>query len=173
MWLLINSTLKNDQFLLRAGKSLCICQKFETTCKDILMQLSSAKFVHDKRGSLLSNEYIKHFNDLIKRQLGDSIGDYEKDFVQYIDSSELEILTKGKNSRNYICHDLLKDLIAASFSEKPKLICDNKVFKEHLRNITLADYMVSKWSYEFQEQSSGDFYDKEKYVKNIINWVMA
>jgi len=173
MWLLINNNLNNEPFLLSAGKALCICQKFETTCKDILMLLSSAKFIHDKRGALLSDEYIKNFNDLIKRQLGDSIVDYKKDFAQYIDPSEIEILIKGKNSRNYICHDLLKDLIAASFSEKPKLIFDNIVFKEHLRNIALADYMVSRWSYEFQEQSSGDFYDKENYVKNIINWVIT
>lgn len=173
MWLLINNTLKNDQILLSAGKSLCICQKFETTCKDILMLLSCSKFIYDKRGNLLSDEYIKNFNDLIKRQLGDSIVDYKKDFAQYLDPSEIEILTKGKNSRNYICHDLLKDLIIASFSEKSKFIFDDKEFKAHLKNIALADYMVSKWSYEFQEQSSGDFYDKEKYVKNLINWVMS
>lgn len=171
MWLLINDTLNNDHFLLQAGRSLCICQKFETTCKDILILLSSAKSIKDNKFSLLDDEYIKNISALLKLQLGESIKKHQNDFSEFINNSEIEILNMGKNSRNYICHDLMKDLIAASFSDRPKSICNMKNFKEHVKNIAIADYLVSKWSYEFQEQISGDFYDKDEYVDRLINWV--
>jgi len=172
MWFLINKTLNNEYFLLQAGRSLCICQKFETTCKDILMLLSAAKSIKDKGYSLLDDEYIKNVRYLLKLQLGESIKKHQNDSSEFINNTEIEILNKAKNSRNFICHDLMKDLIIASFSDKPKPICNIESFKEHIKNIAEADYLVSKWSYEFQEKMPGNFFDKDKYVNNIINWVI-
>jgi len=172
MWLLINDTLNNEHFLIQAGRSLCICQKFETTCKDILMLLSSAKSIKDKRFSLLDEDYIKNLRALLSLQLGKSIEKYQNDFSKFVNKKEIETLSKGKDSRNFICHDLMKDLIAASFSDRPKSICNMGKFKEHVKNIAKADYLVSKWSYEFQEQISGDFFYPEIYVNRLVNWVL-
>jgi hypothetical protein len=172
MWLLINSTLENEKLLIIAGRSLCLCQKFETTCKDIIMWLSSAKFVFEKKVSLLDDDYSDYVEELIKRQLGQSINKFELEVDIGIEPNEMGLLKKGKDSRNFICHEFLKDLILASFSSKKGYNPDLKILKTHIRNIATADYLVSKWSYEFHEKESGDFFDQEKYVKGLIDWVI-
>jgi hypothetical protein len=171
MWLLINSTLENKKLLTIAGKSLCLCQKFETTCKDIIMWLSSTKFLHDKKATFIEDGYSDYIEELINRQLGQSINKFEMEIDVGIETDHMSALRKGKDSRNFICHEFLKGLIAASFSYKMGYKPDLKLLKTHIRNIATADFIVSKWSYEFHEKRSGDFFDQEGYVNGLIDWV--
>ena len=136
------------------------------------MWLSSAKFVNDKKVSLLDDYYSDFIEELINRQLGQSISKFEMEVNIGIPLDHISILKKGKDSRNFICHEFLKGLIASSFSEKEGYKYDLKLLKTHLNNIATADFIVSKWSYEFHENKSGDFIDQDKYIKGLIDWVL-
>jgi hypothetical protein len=147
MWLLINEKLNDEFFLLQIGKALCLCQKFESTCKEIIMW----------------------FNLF----LGKSINLLKKNYLLKIKESDLQILQNAKKSRNFIVHDSTDILISESFSSS--LIIESrldiKIFKDHVKKIAEGDFLVSKWSYEFHEKESGAFYKKGIYIEKVMKWI--
>lgn len=193
MWLIVNNVLNNETILLQAGKMLCLCQKFESTCKGIVTQYLLTDPFDENKINLFSEEYFSYVDKLKKLLLGQTVTRLAKKFGDMIRAKDIEILEQGIASRNFICHDLLNDFISASFAESENDIRKkfNKSFEDvqfplielrgdllnrevvigHLRNLISADYIVSKWSYEFQEKQSGRFYDKEGYAERLIDWV--
>lgn len=173
MWLLINETLDNKAVLLSAGKALCLCQKFESTCKDIIMWLCLSKSLHEKDFNFLSEKHITYVDKLHNLLLGNSIQTFREEFKNKINKENLEILKDAKGSRNFICHELLKDFVSASFAQSKKYELDKRKLLNHIINIAKGDYLVSKWSYEFHEKKPGGFYDKNKYIDRISTWIFS
>lgn len=121
MWLLINKTLENKAVLLSAGKALCLCQKFESTCKDIIMWSLLSKSLHEKDFNFLSEKHITYVDKLLSLFLGDSIKKFKEEFINKTNKENFKILKEAKDSRNFICHELLKDLVSASFAQSKNM----------------------------------------------------
>jgi hypothetical protein len=173
MWLLINEKLNDEFFLLQIGKALCLCQKFESTCKEITMWFGTMKSLKEKKYDFLDNKYKDNVDKLLNLFLVKSINLLKKNYLLKIKESDLQILQNARKSRNFIVHDSTDILISESFN--PSLIIESrldiKIFKNHIKKIAEGDFLVSKWSYEFHEKESGAFYKKGIYIEKIMKWI--
>lgn len=70
---------------------------------------------------------------------------------------------KGKDSRNFICHESTVEFIYSSIYSKNIYNWDLAKFKKHIIAVATADYFVLRLTYEFQEGESGYFVDKNEY----------
>lgn len=173
MWLLINEKLNDKFFLLQIGKALCLCQKFESTCKEIIMWFETIKSLKENKYNFLDDKYKDNVDKLLNLFLGKSINLLKNNYLLKIKESDLQILQNAKKSRNFIVHDSTGILISESFS--PSLIIESrldiKIFENHVKKIAEGDFLVSKWSYEFHEKESGAFYKKGIYIEKVIKWI--
>ncbi|MHB8581191.1 MAG: hypothetical protein ACYDA4_15215 [Ignavibacteriaceae bacterium] len=172
MWLIINEKLNDEEKLLSIGKALILCQKFESTCKYFIMMMSLAKKVTiDMEFEFMSEEHQSYVDKLLKFLLGNSIEYYQKNFKDIVDKEGINCLIEGKKSRNFICHESAIEFIYSSIYSEQTYHWDIVKFKEHISNVAIADYFVSRWTYEFQEGESGYFVNKDDYVDKIKNWI--
>lgn len=135
------------------------------------MWLSTAKSLHEKEFKFLSEEHHEYSDKLLGGQLNKILGGFRKKFGNDYEE-DVKNLHSARESRNFICHDLLKDFISASYVQQSKYTFDKKALTKHLQNIAIGDYIVSRWSYEFHEKESGYFKDKENYVQTLVSWAI-
>ena len=173
MWLIINDKLNDEKLLLSIGKALCLCQKFEITCKDIITWLVVVKSLKEGKFSFLDNKYTSYVDKLIDIFLGRSINLLKERFSREIKKAEIQILKDAKDSRNFIVHNSAQDLISWSFSSSATNKLDLQVFTNHIINVAEGDFLVSKWSYEFHEKEPGAFYNKDRYIKKMVKWILS
>ncbi len=132
------------------------------------MWLNLSKAIQEDKFKAFSNEHKNYVEKLLSLFLGKSINLLKNNFE--ISQSDFEILNNAKESRNFIAHESTEKFISCSMCSKDYFYKQTD-FEKHIINIAEGDYLVSKWSYEFCEKESGDFFDKNKYIKNILNWI--
>lgn len=119
----------------------------------------------------MSEEHQSYVDMILNLFLGQSINYYKNYLSEIIKEDEIDILKKGKDSRNFICHESAVEFIYSSIYSKQIYNWDLAKFKEHIIAVATADYFVSRWIYEFQEVKSGYFVDKNNYVEKITKWI--
>ena len=160
--------ISGDEFS-KAGKALFLCQKFERTCKEIIMWVTLSKSLEEKQFDFLSKGHIDSVDKLLQLYLGTSINNFFKCFT--LNEKNKKILTDAKNSRNFICHEIMNDFIFLHNGRNEVVNQFNDRLFFHIQNLARGDYLVSRWSYEFYEKESGYFFDEKKYIKEIETWI--
>jgi hypothetical protein len=169
---LLNDKLNGKESMLMIGKALLLSQKFENTCKDFVMWMSlTEKAAIEKEYDLLSLDYKDYVEILINQILGQNINNCRNYFKNEISVSEIEVLRKAKDARNYICHES-----TISFLYPSKYSCDLYEWnipklREMVADLAEGDYFASRWLYEFLEEEPGRSKDRNNYVEEILNWV--
>lgn len=172
MWLLLNKKLNDETNLLIIGKSLLLSQKFEDTCKNLVSMTSlTKKIVIEKEFKLKSEEHGKYIDLLLSLFLGQSINYYKNYLKEIVKDSDIEILKKAKDARNYICHESTVDFFYSSINSKKDYKWNMNLLEKYIKDLAEGDYYVSRWTYEFQEKESGSFFNKQDYINNILNWI--
>ena len=95
MWLLINDKLNDEFFLLQIGKALCLCQKFESTCKEIIMWFETMKSLKEKKYDFLDNKYKDNVDKLLNLLLVKSINLLRKNSLLKITSFYLRLMKEA------------------------------------------------------------------------------
>jgi hypothetical protein len=168
-WMIFDQRTRELDFLLATGKTLFLCQHFESTCKEIVTWFCVTKALIDKKFGLLSDEHKDYVDKLMHLFLDKSIRKL-KDIPKIASKEEIDILREAKESRNFICHECLIDLIYAPYPyANPQM--NINLFKQHIVKVARGDYIVSRWSYEFHEKDSGALKNKEGYVSALEEWV--
>lgn len=171
MWLVTRNLPRESDLFDKAGKALFLCQKFEITCKNFHRLLVLTIGTQNKEFDFLSKDYFTASDKLLQLFLGNSIKGLSSLHGFSVNQDETEILREAKDSRNHICHEALMPLVNSNFFLSTELAAEDVIEDIHIKNLARGDYLVSKWSFEFQEQKSGSFFDEEKYVSEIQSWV--
>lgn len=170
-WIIFDSRLKESDFLLTTGKYLFLCQHFETTCKDIVMWLCLSKVLNENQFQFLSDEHKDYVDQLLGLFLGQSIQRLQGVFRGQIRDEDIAALRDAKDSRNFVCHECLLDLVHAPLGRAYQFDWDISLHRSHIARLAKGDYLVSRWAYEFHEKESGVFKDRNSYVASIERWV--
>ncbi len=125
----------------------------------------------DKEFVFRSVEHKSYTEMMLNLFLGQSINYYKNYCKETIDEGEIECLKKAKDARNYICHESTIGFIYSTLYSKKKYIWDDLKLRNCIADLAEADYYVSRWTYEFQENESGSFFNKTDYINKILNWV--
>lgn len=172
MWLLLNDKLNDNESILMIGKALLLSQKFESTCKDFIMEMCVIKKIAiEKEFEFFSEEHKNYVDILLNQLLGQSINLYKNNFKNKIPDKEIEILKRAKDARNFICHESAINFIYSSIYNDKPFQWDLDKLKEAITTLAEGDYYISRWSYEFHEEESGCFMDKDIYTQKIFNWI--
>ena len=152
------------------GKALFIAQKYEITCKDIVSMFLAIETVLVPNTNASLDEFISYSERLRKLFLGQLINIANDKIRDQLTEDNLAILDKGTKSRNWLVHQCCKKLIAENVTRtKPKI--DISDFPFHIQNLLAADFLVSKWSFEFHEKERA-YISKEKYIDSILEWAI-
>jgi len=170
-WIIFDSRFEESDLLLAAGKYLFVCQHFETTCKDIVMWLCLSKALNDSQFQFLSDEHKDYVEQLLGLFLGQSIQRLRQVFGGGLKDENIAALRDAKDSRNFICHECLLDLVYAPFGRQYQFDWDISLHRTNIARLAKGDYLVSRWAYEFHEKDSGAFMDQDSYVASIERWV--
>lgn len=168
--------LNSDEFyetevFTRAGRALCLCQHFEFSCKEIVMWMVSTKSFRVENKTLQRHfDYVDKLNRL---SLGLSQTKLKEYFGDEINKEFFQVLDDARNSRNYICHDLLHPQIVRAYSVDYSSQPINRFgYVRHLFNIACGDYLVCRWSLAFHNEQHS-LPSREKYIRDVITWVLA
>jgi len=172
-WIISDQRLKESDFFLAAGKYLFLCQHFESTCKDIVMWFHLSKALHEDQFKILSAEHNDYVDKLISMFLGSSIKKLQETFEHDFTDADFEVLKTAKDSRNYICHECVLDLVYAPYGPKYRFTWDVELHRKHILSLAKGDYLVSRWSYEFHEKESGAFKSQDSYVSDIEGFIFG
>ncbi|MBP1177499.1 hypothetical protein JOE49_004751 [Paenibacillus sp. PvR133] len=118
---------------------------------------------------------MSYVEKLDKLFLAGSINALDKNEKLNISDEDINLLHGGRESRNRIIHssaDLVFDKIYSSRDSSIDAELHDLIY-EHLKNIARADFIVSKWSFEFQEKEPSNFSDIDNYTKMISDWVLS
>ncbi|GEM_PF-1740367 len=171
-WIVFDERLNEADMMGAAGRSLFVCQHFESTCKDIVAWLCLAKALTEDQFEFLDDAHKDYVLTLLKLFLGKSIERLGEDHPD-IPAADIDTLKAAASSRNYICHDLLLDHIHTGFGRHYVRHWDERLHRERVVALAQGDYLVSRWSYEFHEKESGALIGREGYVERVVQWVFA
>lgn len=172
-WITSDKRMEESDFLLAVGKCLFLCQHFESTCKDIVMWLHLSKAIHEGQFRFLSAEHEHYVDRLVSLFLGSSIQQLQHTFHGRFTEEDFTVQKAAKDSRNFICHECVLDLVYAPFGPMYRFAWDVDLHREHVLALAKGDYLVSRWSYEFHEKESGAFVCQESYVADLERWVFG
>jgi len=171
-WIVFDQRLDEGDMIQAAGRSLFVCQHFESTCKDIVMWLSLVKALTEEQFEFLDEAHHDYVRTLHELFLGRSIERLSRDHPD-IPQQDIDALKAAAKSRNFVCHELLLDQIHSGFGSQYRRRWDEESHRSHVRTLALGDYLSSRWSYEFHEKKSGAFIGRDDYVDRIVSWVFA
>lgn len=171
-WIVFDQRLEEACILKVGGRSLFVCQHFESTCKDIVSQLCLTKALCEEKFEFLDDVHHDYVRTLFKQFLGNSIKRLWKDHPA-IPADDIGALKAVAGSRNYICHELLLDQIHTGVGTQYQKRWDEQLHRMHVRTLAHGDYLVSRWSCEFHEKDSGRFVNRHCYVDRVVDWVFA
>lgn len=172
MWLVIDQLYKENKIFHIYGKALFLAQKYENTCKEIIRWFKISEVLYTTKMQIDTNELKDYCSELVKISLGQTIHSLNTNKTMFkVTQEEIKILKDAKNSRNWIAHNSFNECILNNFHESKNETSIDKEFNRNIVNIISADYLVSKWSYEFYEKESGSFFSEEGYRKNILDWL--
>lgn len=166
--------VENAYFI--AGRMLALCQNFEMSCKHALSSVFAMEKINNTVFTL--EDYGKEYDKNINMFLGTLKSLAKKN--KYIDDDAIYSIEQAIKARNYICHELLLEVIGASqagyvdflmekkgYSNEDALIemLENEeknintveykfkvdIFK-YVRDIGLGDFYVSRISYQITEK---------------------
>lgn len=183
MWLIPPKGEEAKRGLLLIGKLLFLCNKFEDTCKSIVMWVRLSKNLEDAKFEFMSKNHLSFVDILLgpKTTLGNSIEEFKeevKDKSQketregflygFANKGEIDILNKARKARNYICHKGYQLFSYKYPNEDFRL--EKRDINQKLHDLIEGEYLVSKWMYEFSEKESGDFFSRADYNKKLKKW---
>jgi hypothetical protein len=171
-WILFDQRVRENEFFLTIGKTLVLCQHFESACKNIVMWLCLAKSLHEEKFEFLSDGHKDYVEKLLNLFLGRSIEELKNKMPDIASPEDFQILKEAKDSRNYFCHESSLGLIYAPYGNIYELNPDLTLINEHVGKLAMGDYLVSKWAYEFHEKESGAFKNRDQYISSIKGWIL-
>ena len=179
MWIVRNYLSKMDDESFRIiGKALFVAQKFEMTCKDTLEWFLVVQNVVIAGVPFLGEEHLAYSEKLEKLFLGQIVNTANNQLrnpstgTKFLTEDNHQILDKGIKGRNWIAHEGCGDIIQSHFANKPAEI-DTGILTQHLEGILTADWLMSKWSYEFHEREPAPYIDKQGYISGVCRWVLS
>lgn len=165
MWLTPRTLNNIDSYSEIIGRSIVVCQKFESTCNDIISWFEVVLALENNKYEFLSSEYISYVERLHKMLLGQSINKLSK-HKNLVSNSEYQILDEARKSRNWIVHESGLTLFTDNVLELEKLI-------SNVEKVARGDFLVSNWSYEFHEKDIHRNINESLYTNCIVDWVIC
>ncbi|WP_070121701.1 hypothetical protein [Bacillus marinisedimentorum] len=168
MWLTSKEIKSIDNYSSLIGRLMLISQKYEFTCKEMIKWLELISKLEGEELEFLSKEYLNYVDKLNGLLLGKSIKTLHRNQKLFnISDEQISILNNGRTSRNWIVHQSGKNLIF-----KSELLKEDYInFRKHVINLGRADFMVSKWSYEFHEKEPYNYIGEDNYTRMLLEWV--
>ncbi len=151
------------------GRALALAQSFEKNCKFVLLIANVSKEIEENRIANLEQikSYSERLNELFK--LGNAVNLFE--FRHKIKLSDIEVLKKGKDARNYIAHEAAHSLLLEERSGL-EIQKEMTMYQSKLLALAEAENLISKWSYEIQEKTVPPNIYSSTYVTRVYNWIM-
>lgn len=168
MWL-IPREIDNFRLLLleSVGRAMCVAQNFEHNCKYVLMIVEMGRHAQDTSYTK-SSEMWSHSERLYKRALARSIMDASEKFQ--ISPKELAILSRAKDSRNYLAHNAALHFAVLPSLEMTALL---KEYCEHVQELAAGDNLVATWSFSIQEKQATPNRSTMTYTQDIGAWILS
>ncbi|MBT2757862.1 hypothetical protein J7E71_18410 [Mesobacillus foraminis] len=171
MWLTPTDLIRINHSSEIIGRATLVCQKFETTCNEILSWFEATRVLINKEYEFMSDEYKSYVDRLHSYLLNKSINELTQKKNGFRPSEkELKILNDARKSRNWIVHE---SGISSLYNYRTN---NETLTKEqlqiHVKNVARGEFLVSKWSYEFYERKSHNLVKEEIYVNLILDWVI-
>lgn len=170
MWLLFNKSIQVEKPFVQGGKALFLCQRFEDNCKYIMKMGRISNALSQKKFTAFEQSHMSYVDKLSALLLGPAMNAFKNEFRGKFSDEIFEKLNSARDSRNFICHELLKDLNLYNYVNKPNFEIDQKQLKLHVENIAKGDHIVSTWIYEYQEGAPAMIGEVE-YVNKVLLWI--
>lgn len=156
-----------DKFFLAVGKVLYLASAFESKCRYVLRIAKLAHHFELTGDSSATWELMQALKDKL---LGRTIGEL-KDFPE-IKPTDIELLEKAKDSRNFIVHE------SANIGYAPDASAEDihKQFSRLEQEVDVlisGDNVVSRWVYEINEKEPAPVGIQKVYPKLVKQWVFA
>ena len=155
-----------DLFLLIAGKALYLATTFEKRCQYVLRTAKIDE--HYLQTSDASS--VWHLVETLKDPL---LGPTIKELRTYlqVSSDEIEILTRAKDARNFVAHELT-DLGPLNSLELVRLQEKTAQLQSELPSLIAGDCLVTKWLYRLEETEYQSKLVQEFYPSWVTEWVI-
>lgn len=156
-----------EAFLLAIGKALCLANNFEARCDHYLKVIA---FTDSMRDGGKKNEVLKALQKVNALPLAQKVrgihvsGD--------IGESDLAILNRARESRNFIAHEsaCIGELHSARKEFLLKRMAD---LYPHVVAVARGDNLTSQWEYEVCERESAPSHFTASYVDEVTTWVFG
>lgn len=193
MWIHSRITPKQTEYLVALGRAIALAQNFECNCKFVFDSYDLAKELKTNKNAIqLWLTFKKKVNHQPLRNL---LKKYDK--VKFF-RTHIPLLEAACQARNYLAHeaaapalyippvmgkynfiDLTLKTIDRQKIKKDRdemaLIYIRKMlpyFEQAVKDIAAADNLVSIWCYMIEEKDSQIPSIAQKYVDEIVKWVM-
>ncbi len=168
-WTLSHHPLKEpgllDEFLLSAGKALCIASAFESKCKYVIRVVQISECYRETSDASAAWDLAQ----ILKDQL---LGKTIKKMRNYptIDQEDIKTLEAAKDARNYIAHECA-DL--GELSRVSSRLIQERIssLRGHLGALIKGDNLISRWVYEIEEKEPAPQQIQEIYPVWVHHWV--
>lgn len=156
-----------DEFFLAVGKALYLANAFESKCRYVLR---IAKLVHHFEQTSDASATWELAQALKDKLLGPTVGEL-KGFPE-IKPTDIELLEKAKDSRNFIAHEGAN--IGYVHSASAKQIHEQLArLRKEVETLVSGDNVVSRWVYEIEEKEPAPVEIQKVYPKWVEQWVFG
>jgi hypothetical protein len=154
-----------DSFFLVIGKALYIATSFEHKCKYVLRIIRIVEhFEETNDGSAALAMAAK--DAMLRRTIDGLAGPLN------IDKSELDVLVRASQARNFIAHEAAA--IGNVFDVSRKGLSERlSELKHELTVLVDGDNLVSSWIYEIEEKERAPREVRDKYPALVMTWIFG
>lgn len=156
-----------DEFLLIAGKALYLATSFEAKCRYVLRIAKLADHFEKRDDASATIELAKVLKD---KMLCATIKEL-KGFSD-IGSSDVQLLEKAKDARNYIAHECASFGPVSGIPAKA-ISARLEELRGHLVSLVAGDNVVSRWVYEIEEKEPAPQEIQKTYLERVERWVFG
>jgi hypothetical protein len=167
-WLIGNIPIQKssllDDFFKAIGKALMLSTNFEKKCQCLLRY---AKIYHNSED--IQRDGLTEFLLTIKnKSLMLTIKEF--DSLSKISDQEFEILSKAKNARNVIAHDIA-DIGFLPSVTSTEIINKLALLRKEVLFLASGDNLVSTWLYEIEMKESAPTEIQKNHIKFVDKWI--
>lgn len=172
-WLQSDQIPNNHEIISVSGRLLILCQHFDLGLKEFTKMMLTTKGLADEQFGFLSEEHEDYYEKLSGLYLSRAVERLNEQFDGF-SKEDIEAIRRAIRSRNYLCHESLKDICFSPYKGEDLREILNGI-ATHCSCVAMADYLVSCWRYEFYEQEPIplSYRECDSYVSGVVKWVLG
>lgn len=156
-----------EHFFSVLGKALYVANAYESKCRHVLQIARLVQLYNETGDGYAAFELAKVMKD---KMLAGTLSEIQTCLT--VTSSEVALLDKAKDARNFIAHE--GGRIGFMPDARSRCICDQlDALRVQVKALAAGDNVVSRWEYEIQEKEPAPIGMCEFYPAAVEEWVFG